>query len=105
MSQDYCVILTTTGSQEEADQLSGLLVREKLAACVQHLPTKSTYTWEGQLVKESEWLLLIKTKSANFSKIEALILSHHSYETPEIIQLPVTAGYADYLAWIDRNTA
>lgn len=102
MSTKYCVVLTTTGSQQEADQISELLVREKLAACVQSLPITSTYIWEDELIKDSEWLLLIKTRSDKYKEIEALILAHHSYDVPEIIQVPVEAGYPSYLTWIDR---
>ena len=105
MSPKYSVILTTTGSQQEANQLSELLVREKLAACVQSLPITSTYTWKGQLTQDSEWLLLIKTRSDKYKEIEALILTHHSYDVPEIIQLPVEAGNLGYLNWINNNTA
>lgn len=105
MTQAYCVILTTTGSQEEADHLSELLVQEKLAACVQRFPITSTYTWEGKLTRDSEWLLLIKTRSDKYKEIETLILTHHSYDVPEIIQLPVETGNPEYLSWIDDNTA
>jgi periplasmic divalent cation tolerance protein len=105
MSTKYSVILTTTGSQQEANQISELLVREKLAACVQSLPITSTYTWEGQLTQDAEWLLLIKTKSDKYKEIEALILAHHSYDVPEIIRVPVEAGYPGYLTWINNNTA
>lgn len=105
MSKKYSVVLTTTGSQQEANRLSELLVREKLAACVQTMPITSTYIWKGQLNQDSEWLLLIKTRSEIFDKLEAFILANHSYDTPEIIQLPVEAGYSGYLDWIQENTA
>lgn len=105
MSQEYCVILTTTSSQEEANHLSDLLVQEKLAACVQSFPITSTYTWEDQLTRESEWLMLIKTRSEKYKAIEALILTLHSYDVPEIIQMPVETGNPGYLTWIDDNTA
>lgn len=105
MPAKYSVILTTTGSQQEANQISELLVQGKLAACVQSLPITSTYTWEGQLTQDSEWLLLIKTRSEKYKEIEALILTHHSYDVPEIIQVPVEAGNTGYLNWINDNTA
>jgi len=104
MSQKYCVIQTTTGSQEEANHLSELLIQEKLAACVQSSPITSTYTWEGKMIRDSEWLLLIKTRSDKYKTVEELILAHHSYDVPEIIQLPVEAGNPGYLSWIDNNT-
>ena len=105
MTKEYSVVLTTIGSQQAANQLSELLVREKLAACVQSFPITSTYTWKRQLTQDSEWLLLIKTKSEIFKKLESFIIANHSYDTPEIIKLPVEAGYSRYLAWIEENTA
>jgi len=105
MSTKYSVIITTTGSQQEANSLSELLVREKLAACVQSFPITSTYTWKGEMVKDTEWLLLIKTKSEKFKEVEALILTHHSYDTPEIIQIPVEGGFPGYLSWINEGLA
>ena len=105
MAQKYSVLMTTTDSQQEANRLSELLVRKKLAPCVQSLPITSTYTWKGELVKDSEWLLLIKTRSNKYKEIEALLLTHHSYDIPEIVLLPVDAGYSGYLSWIDENMA
>jgi len=105
MSTKYCIVLTAIGSQKEANHISELLVREKQAACVQRLPITSTYSWKGELVTDSEWLLLIKTRSDKYKEIEALILTHHSYEVPEIIQIPVETGNPGYLNWINNNTA
>ena len=103
MPEKYSVVLTTVSSQQESNILAELLVKEKLAACVQTLPITSTYTWEGEMVKDSEWLLLIKTKSEVYEELESFILANHSYDTPEIMQLPVEKGFPGYLSWIDEN--
>jgi periplasmic divalent cation tolerance protein len=105
MSASHCVILTTTGNRDEADRLAELLVSRKLAACVQIVSIASVYIWKGELQKEPEHLLLIKTTSDRYADVEAAIAANHSYEVPEIIQLPVMQGLGRYLAWIDGNTA
>ncbi len=104
MPETYCVILSTAGSQDEADRLADLLVRRGLAACVQVAPISSTYMWNGNLTKGSEHLLLIKTAARLYPDIENAILENHSYELPEIVQLPIVQGLDRYLGWIAANT-
>lgn len=103
-SASYCMILTTTGDQKEAESLAAILVKAQLAACVQITPISSTYTWQGALQQEREWLLLIKTKADLFGQVEDALKVHHSYDTPEIIQVPIIQGSMAYLAWMDENT-
>jgi periplasmic divalent cation tolerance protein len=98
------MILIAAGSQAEADSLAELLVSQHLAACVQVIPISSTYRWQGKLHKEAEFLLLVKTRAALYAQVEAAILANHSYELPEVLQIPVTAGLDRYLSWIDENT-
>lgn len=103
MDNAYCLILTTTDSQSTADQLASHLVKEKLAACVQVMPITSFYTWQGDFNKDAEWLLLVKTKTSRYSDVEKALLTHHPYDTPEIIQIPITQGSQPYLGWIDET--
>ena len=104
MDTSYCLILTTAGSQEEAGQLASTLVSQKLAACVQITAINSTYIWQGALQQEPEWLLLIKTRADLYLRVEDALRANHSYDTPEIIQVPILLGSTAYLAWIDENT-
>lgn len=101
MPDTYSVILTTAGSAEEAETLAGELVRRKLVACAQLLPIGSVYTWEGEIEKDSEVLLLLKARADRYEAIESHILANHSYDTPEVLQLEVKQGSEGYLAWID----
>lgn len=103
-SDDYCVILTTTGSQAEADQLAGGLVSERLAACVQITSISSFYVWNNQTHHDPEFLLLIKTTRSRYAQVEAYITQNHSYDIPEIIQLPIIDGLGSYLDWIKAQT-
>ena len=103
MSDSYCIIMTTTDSKEEADRLAEMLVSEKLAACVQSLPVASTYTSQGELTRESEWLLLIKAQAEQFNTVQDTLLQNHSYDVPEIIKVPISQGSPYYLAWMDAH--
>jgi len=99
-----CVIMSTAGSQEEAERLADVLINGKLAACVQLLDITSQYFWEGKVCREPEVLLLIKTAASLYNAVEKAILSHHSYDVPEIIQIPVERGFDRYLGWVRENT-
>ena len=95
------VVLMTAGSREEALRLAEMLVGARLAACVQVLPEmESIYHWQGQVQRAPEVLLLVKTTAARFAELEREVRALHSYETPEIVALPVTAASAPYLEWL-----
>jgi periplasmic divalent cation tolerance protein len=100
----YCMVLTTLDSEARAETLAQQIVQARLGACVQVQSIKSFYMWKGQAHREPECLLMIKTRSALYAQLQAFIRAHHSYETPEIVQLPITAGLPDYLAWIEAGT-
>jgi periplasmic divalent cation tolerance protein len=104
MSDAYCVILTTAGNQDEADKLANLLGSRKLAACVQIANIASCYMWKGNVCRESEYLLLIKTAAHLYPEVEEVIVENHSYEIPEVIQLPIAQGLDRYLEWVGLNT-
>jgi periplasmic divalent cation tolerance protein len=84
--------------------LAELLVSRRLAACVQITDIRSCYTWKDKTVKEPEQLLLIKTASHLYPEVEKTILENHSYEVPEIVQIPIAQGFDRYLGWISENT-
>ncbi len=95
------VVLMTAGRGEEAVRLAETLVLARLAACVQILPEmESVYWWEGNVERQPEHLLLVKTTRENFPALEQTVRSLHSYKTPEIIALPVTDASAPYLEWL-----
>ncbi len=104
MQDPCCVILTTTGNQEEAQRIAEMLVKDRLAACVQITHITSTYLWKGKLNTEPEYLLLIKTTARRYREVEAAINAHHSYELPEVVQIPIAAGSDRYLSWVNEST-
>ena len=94
----------TASSAEEATRIAELLLNQKLAACVQILPDmQSIYVWKGEVQREKEVLLLVKTTRAKFAELEREVRAIHSYETPEIIALPIAAGSEPYLKWLTSS--
>lgn len=98
---NYLQVMTTTETKDEADRIARLLVEGGLAPCVQVVgPITSTYSWQGRIETAEEWQCLIKTREDLFEQVERSIKSAHSYETPEIIALPISAGSREYLDWM-----
>jgi periplasmic divalent cation tolerance protein len=101
---DYLQVLTTTGSEEEAERISAALVERRLAACVQVVgPISSRYRWQGKVEHEREWLCLAKTEASRYDEVEAAIRELHSYDEPEIVATAIVAGSAGYLGWLSDS--
>lgn len=95
------VVVMTAADEAEAGRIAELLVESRLAACVQVLPKiESIYRWEGRVTKATEVLLLAKSTKAQFGGLVDRVTAVHSYDTPEIIALPVTAAAEPYLKWL-----
>ncbi|MFN8163598.1 MAG: divalent-cation tolerance protein CutA [Solirubrobacterales bacterium] len=102
----YIQVLTTVGSEEEAERVSAALIEGRLAACVQVSgPIVSRYRWQGEIEEAREWQCLAKTTLARYPGVEEAIRQVHAYDEPEIIATPIVAGSPGYLAWIDENAA
>lgn len=101
---DHVEIQVTCGSVDEADRIADALVERRLAACVQQLPIRSTYRWQGEVQHDDEILLLIKSRADRFDDVTAAVRELHSYEVPAITAVAVVRGSDDYLAWIDDET-
>jgi periplasmic divalent cation tolerance protein len=97
-------IQVTCGSRDEADVIASALVEGRLAACVQQVPIRSTYRWEGEVHHDEEILLLVKTRRARCAAVESVVVQLHSYDVPAITVVDVVGGSDDYLAWIDAET-
>ena len=96
----YCMVMTTFSDEAIGKKMIHSLIEKRLAACVQVQAIDSYYHWKGEVNQDQEKLVMIKTTSTLYSEVEAEILANHDYETPEIVQLPITAGLPDYLNWI-----
>ena len=105
-ASEFVVVLVTTADAEEGARLGRALVEERLAACANVVgPIRSIYRWEGAVEEADEHLVLLKARGADVAALEARVRALHSYDVPEVIALPVTAGSAPYLAWLADSTA
>ena len=98
------IVKTTCASKEEAKYIANILVKERLAACVQLNEIESIYFWKDEICSDNETLLSIKTKKELFSKVQSRILELHSYDVPQIIEIEVSNISEDYLKFIKENT-
>lgn len=98
------IVQTTCSSKKEAKYIAKILIKKKLAACVQLRKIKSFYYWKNKLCVDKEVLLSIKTKKENFKKIQRKIKENHSYDLPEIIEIQITNASIEYLQFIKGNT-
>ncbi len=102
---DAIVVLVTAPTAEKAAEIARAVVEERLAACGNVVPgIRSLYRWQGKIQDEPEALLLLKTTRARFEALRERVLALHPYDVPEVVALPVEAGSAPYLAWIDAET-
>jgi periplasmic divalent cation tolerance protein len=102
---EYIQVVTTTEHRDDAQRIARSLVEARLAACVQVTgPITSTYRWRGQIETAQEWQCCAKSRRALYDQIEQTIRRLHPYEVPEILAMPIVAGSADYLAWLERET-
>ena len=104
-AEDVFVILVTAANQEEAERIGERVVKARLAACANVIPgIQSIYRWKGKVVKSEEVLLILKSAKLRYTALEKMIKAMHTYETPEIIALPVKEGLDQYLRWVRTET-
>ncbi|VVB55393.1 Divalent-cation tolerance protein CutA [uncultured archaeon] len=99
----YLLVVTSVASKKDARRLARLLVCERLSSCVNILPAESVYKWGPKIAEEKEYVLLCKTESARYKKIEELLLNEHPYALPAIYALPVEKGSKNYLKWVSTQ--
>lgn len=102
---DKIVVMVTCGSRAEARKIARAVVEARLAACanVMASPVQSIYRWKGKVETAKEVLLLVKSTRRRFSALEREIRRLHSYDTPEIIAVPIAEGSRAYLRWIAES--
>lgn len=106
LAEKSVLIIVTTDGRDEAEKIGEGLVVERLAACCNVIPTvASFYYWEGQLQRDHEAILLIKTLESLAPKVEEYVRSHHTNALPEIIEVPIQGGSSAYLNWLEKQVA
>jgi periplasmic divalent cation tolerance protein len=102
MKINFIVILITAKDKKEAETIARGLLDAKLIACANIVEgVQSLFWWQGKIDSSKEAMLILKTKKILFKKVSSKVKSLHSYQTPEIIALPIVAGSEDYLHWVN----
>ncbi len=100
------VVLVTCPNRRVGETIGRTLVQERLAACANVIPgLASIYRWEGKICKDAEILLMIKTRRTRLPALFRRVKGLHPYSVPEIIALPLAAGWAPYLTWVRESTS
>ncbi|MDO6425791.1 divalent-cation tolerance protein CutA [Thalassotalea sp. 1_MG-2023] len=100
----YQIVLCTCPSNEVANEIAESLVKQSIAACVNIISNvSSVYLWQGNIEKDVEVQLIIKSKAAIFKQLADTIIKLHPYDVPEIIALDINKGNQDYLTWLDES--
>lgn len=101
MSSDIRVVLVTAPDAEVAERLAATLVEEGLAACANLVPgVVSVYRWEGEVRRDAEFLLVLKSTVERSAALRDRVVALHPYEIPEVLVLPVESGHEPYMAWV-----
>jgi periplasmic divalent cation tolerance protein len=103
---EYIQVVTTTDSSDLAGRIARSLLESRAAGCVQVFgPVQSKYWWKGKIEEAEEWVCMIKARSVDYERIEALIEQVHSYDVPEILAFPVQRGSRRYVEWLEAETS
>lgn len=94
-------VLTTVPDADVAERLATRLVEERLAACSNLVPgVTSIFRWNGQVQRETEVLVILKTTQAAFPQLRARIIELHPYDVPEVLVIPTPDGSTAYMDWV-----
>jgi uncharacterized protein involved in tolerance to divalent cations len=103
---DELIVFVTTPANDSAERIADALVEERLAACVNILPAvRSVYRWQGELTRDNESLMIIKTTVERYSELESRVKELHSYDTPEVVAFRIERGSTAYLKWLKESTS
>ena len=98
-------IYVTFGSLKEAKRLGGKLVKNKLAACTNIIPTiYSTYVWKKKIMTDKECSMIVKTSKSKVKKAIKFIVNQHSYECPAVSAFPIESAHTDFQKWVNEQT-
>jgi len=106
LQNTYVIVMVTTASKQEAENIAQHLLEKRLIACANIIgPVSSLFHWSGKIEKAEEYLIFMKSRKDLFEKLAETVKALHSYEVPEIIVLPIVEGSKAYLDWLDSCLA
>ena len=100
MNNDFIIVYVTTANRNQAEEIAKTLVEEKLISCAHIYPVLSFFNWKGIMESDEEFRIVMKSRADLFDELSKRVKALHSYEVPEIIAVPIVAGWKDYLDWM-----
>ena len=98
------IVVFVTCPVDGAGDLATALVKSRLAACVNIIgEVRSIYSWKGEVCDDPEAMMVIKTRGDRFEALRQKVVELHPYDVPEVVALPIVAGHAPYLQWLEQN--
>ncbi|WP_322521974.1 divalent-cation tolerance protein CutA [Guyparkeria halophila] len=96
------LVITTLDDPRAADELSARLLADGLVACVNILgPVRSAYHWQGELCRDEEYQLHMKTSLDRIDDLKDAIEQYHPYDCPEVVILPAESSQS-YSEWVQQ---
>lgn len=103
---EILMVFVTVPGLKDGNRMSKEILTSRLAACVTVIPgVQSMYWWKGKIARAKEAMLIMKTTSSQYRRLESKIMELHSYEVPEIVAIPLVAGLPQYIEWVSREVA
>ena len=96
----------TTSTKEEARSIGEKLIKTELAACINVIDgMESMYKWKGNIVVDTECILIAKTQSSKIDLLTQEVINMHSSECPCILSFSPydNEGNRNYLLWLLKN--
>mgnify|MGYP001171629551 CR=1 FL=1 len=101
----FCIIYVTASSEDEAEKIAFTVIEENLAACANIMgPMISIFSWKGDLKREKEVSMLLKTSESKVALLTERITTLHSYDCPCVVAWPISYGNSDFLEWLKTET-
>ncbi|MBU7042301.1 MAG: divalent-cation tolerance protein CutA [Theionarchaea archaeon] len=99
---EYSLIYMTSGSKREAESIARILLEKRQIACANLIPVSSLYIWKDQLQEDQEYVSILKTEQRKVHDVIEEVKKLHSYEVPDIVEIPLGEGYRPFLQWISE---
>ena len=101
---EYSVVICNVPDKDTAEKIAEHLVKKKLIACANIIPSiTSIYEWKGELCKENEVMIIMKSKKDLFNELTEEIQKLHPYEVPEIISINTQDINQLYINWLSEQ--
>lgn len=102
---EHVSVYVTAADEASAEKLAAALLERRLIACANILPCKSVYRWEGEVHKDPEVVMFLKTRRALAERVVDAVNELHEYDVPCAVTFDLSAGNREYLEWVTGETS